>query len=146
MGGLGTEKRVTDLNSATAFSRISGHEHRTLHSLPSSRPGPPPDSRPHRKAIRASIELFFRWIKGHLRIKHYYGTSPNAVKTQIWIAVSTYLIIAILHKQLNLPGTLHRTLQLLSVHPFEKVTLNALLMETDHRTFINSDHNQLNLF
>ena len=95
---------------------------------------------------RWSIELFFRWIKGHLRIKHYYGTSPNAVKTQIWIAVSTYLIIAILHKQLKLPGTLHRTLQLLSVHPFEKVTLNELLMETDHRTFINPDPNQLNLF
>jgi hypothetical protein len=95
---------------------------------------------------RWSIELFFRWIKGHLRIKHYYGTSPNAVKTQIWIAVSTYLIIAILHKQLKLPGTLHRTLQLLSVHPFEKVTLNELLMETDHRTFIDSDPNQLSLF
>ena len=96
--------------------------------------------------MRWHIELFFRWIKGHLRIKHYYGTSPNAVKTQIWIAVSTYLIIAILHKQLKLPGTLHRTLQLLSVHPFEKTTLNELLMENDHRTFINSDPNQLNLF
>ena len=96
--------------------------------------------------MRWRIELFFRWIKGHLRIKHYYGTSPNAVKTQIWIAITTYLIIAILHKQLKLPGTLHRTLQLLSVHPFEKVTLNELLMETDHRTFINSDPNQLNLF
>jgi hypothetical protein len=95
---------------------------------------------------RWSIELFFRWIKGHLRIKHYYGTSPNAVKTQIWIAVSTYLMIAILHKQLKLPGTLHRTLQLLSVHPFEKVALNELLTETDHRSFINSDPNQLNLF
>ena len=95
---------------------------------------------------RWSIELFFRWIKGHLRIKHYYGTSPNAVKTQIWIAVTTYLMIAILHKQLKLPGTLHRTLQLLSVHPFEKVTLNELLTETDHRYFINTDPNQLNLF
>jgi IS4 transposase len=69
---------------------------------------------------RWSIELFFRWIKGHLRIKHYYGTSPNAVQTQIRIAVSTYLIIAILHKQFKLPGTLHRTLQLLSVHPLKK--------------------------
>jgi hypothetical protein len=74
--------------------------------------------------LRWRIELFFRWVKGHLRIKHYYGTSPNAVKTQIWIAVCTYLIIAILHKQLKLPGTLHRTLQILSVHPFEKVPLN----------------------
>ena len=96
--------------------------------------------------MRWRIELFFRWIKGHLSIKHYYGTSPNAVKTQIWIAVSTYLMIAILHKQLKLPGTLHRTLQLLSVHPFEKVALNELLMETEHRTFINSEPNQLNLF
>lgn len=96
--------------------------------------------------MRWHIELFFRWIKGHLRIKHYYGTSPNAVKTQIWIAISTYLMIAIIHKQLKLPGTLHRTLQLLSVHPFEKTTLNELLIETDHRTFINSDPNQLNLF
>lgn len=96
--------------------------------------------------LRWRIELFFRWIKGHLRIKHYYGTSPNAVKTQIWIAVCTYLMIAILHKQLKLPGTLHRTLQVLSVHPFEKVPLNELLMETNHRTFIGSDPNQLNLF
>jgi hypothetical protein len=96
--------------------------------------------------LRWRIELFFRWIKGHLRIKHYYGTSPNAVKTQIWIAVCTYLMIAILHKQLKLPGTLHRTLQVLSVHPFEKVTLNELLTETDHGTFITSDPNQLNLF
>jgi len=96
--------------------------------------------------LRWRIELFFRWAKGHLRIKHYYGTSPNAVKTQIWIAVCTYLIIAILHKQLKLPGTLHRTLQILSVHPFEKVPLNELLTETNHRTFINSDPNQLNLF
>jgi len=96
--------------------------------------------------LRWGIELFFRWIKGHLRIKHYYGTSPNAVKTQIWIAVCTYLMIAILHKQLKLPGTLHRTLQILSIHPFEKVPLNELLTETDHRTFINSDPSQLNLF
>ena len=96
--------------------------------------------------LRWRIELFFRWIKGHLRIKHNYGTSHNAVKTQIWIAVCTYLMIAILHKQLKLPGTLHRTLQILSVHPFEKVPLNELLTETDHRTFINSDPNQLNLF
>ena len=96
--------------------------------------------------LRWRIELFFRWVKGHLRIKHYYGTSPNAVKTQIWIAVCTYLMIAILHKQLRLPGTLHRTLQILSVHPFEKVPLNELLTETDHRTFMNSDPNQLNLF
>jgi Transposase DDE domain/Domain of unknown function (DUF4372) len=96
--------------------------------------------------MRWRIELFFRWIKQHLRIKHFYGTSPNAVKTQIWIAVTTYLIVAIIHKQMKLPGTLHRTLQLLSVHPFEKVTLNELLTESDHRICDNQDHNQLNLF
>jgi IS4 transposase len=96
--------------------------------------------------LRWRIQLFFRWVKGHLLIKHYYGTSHNAVKSQIWIAVCTYLMIAILHKQLKLPGTLHRTLQILSVHPFEKVPLNELLTETGHRTFTNSDPNQLNLF
>jgi hypothetical protein len=73
--------------------------------------------------MRWQIELFFRWIKSHLRIKHYYGTSPNAVKTQIWIAVAVYLMVAILHKQLSLPGSLHRTFQLLSIHPFEKVPI-----------------------
>ena len=96
--------------------------------------------------LRWRIELFFRWIKGHLRIKHYYGTSPNAVKTQIWIAVCTYLMIAILHKQLKLPGTLHRTLQVLSVHPFEKATLNELLTDFDPRSCTSPDPNQLNLF
>ena len=55
--------------------------------------------------LRWRIEWFFRWIKGHLRSKHYYGTSPNAVKTQIWIAVAVYLLVAIIHKQLSLPGT-----------------------------------------
>ena len=83
--------------------------------------------------LRWRIELFFRWIKGHLRIKHYYGTSPNAVKTQIWIAITVYLMVAIIHKQLSLPGTLHRTLQLLSVHPFEKVPIHELLTETDFK-------------
>lgn len=83
--------------------------------------------------LRWRIELFFRWIKGHLRIKHYYGTSPNAVKTQIWIAIAVYLMVAILHKQLSLPGTLHRTLQLLSVHPFEKAPLHELFTETEFK-------------
>lgn len=96
--------------------------------------------------LRWRIELFFRWIKGHLRIKHYYGTSPNAVKTQIWIAITVYLMVAILHKQLNLPGTLHRTLQLLSVHPFEKVPIHELLTETEFRSAELSTRNQLMLF
>lgn len=93
--------------------------------------------------LRWRIELFFRWIKGHLRIKHYYGTSPNAVKTQIWIAIAVYLMVAILHKQLSLPGTLHRTLQLLSVHPFEKAPLHKLLAETEFKMPSTIAANQL---
>jgi len=93
--------------------------------------------------LRWQVELFFRWIKGHLRIKHYYGTSPNAVKTQIWIAVTVYLLVAITHKQLKLPGTLHRTLQLLSVHPFDKTSLHELLTETNSDVFDTENHNQL---
>jgi hypothetical protein len=96
--------------------------------------------------LRWRIELFFRWIKQHLRIKHFYGTSSNAVKTQIWIAVTVYLLIAILHKQLNLPGTLHRTLQLLSVHPFEKVSLQELLTQNEFNTLLLPDSKQLTLW
>jgi hypothetical protein len=96
--------------------------------------------------LRWRIELFFRWIKGHLRIKHYFGTSPNAVKTQIWIAVSVYLMVAILHKQMNLPGTLHRTFQLLSIHPFEKVPLHELLTECYSNENNPMNHNQLLLW
>jgi hypothetical protein len=70
--------------------------------------------------LRWQVELFFRWIKQNLRIKHFFGNSGNAVRTQIWISVAVYVMIAILQKELKLPGTLHRTLQILSVHPFEK--------------------------
>jgi hypothetical protein len=95
---------------------------------------------------RWQIELFFKWIKGHLRIKHYFGTSPNAVKSQIWIAVAVYLMVAILHKELNLPGSLHRTFQLLSIHPFEKVPINELLTETDFKPYMPPKNNQLMLW
>ena len=106
---------------------------------------------------RWQIELFFKWIKGHLRIKHYFGTSPNAVKTQIWIAVAVYLMVAILHKQLQLPGRLHRTWlarpllrirygQLLSIHPFEKVPIHELLTETDFKPYMPNKNNQLMLW
>lgn len=92
---------------------------------------------------RWQIELFFRWIKQHLRIKHFFGTSPNAVKTQVWIAVSIYVLIAILHKELRLPGSLHRTLQILSVHPFEKIPLHELLTETPDNFMDTHNPNQL---
>jgi hypothetical protein len=96
--------------------------------------------------LRWQIELFFRWVKGHLRIKHFFGNSANAVKTQIWIAVSTYFLVAIIHKQLRLPGTLHRTLQLLSVHPFEKMPLHELLTKTEFTDPFTPNLNQLQLF
>jgi hypothetical protein len=95
---------------------------------------------------RWQIELFFKWIKGHLRIKHYFGTSPNAVKSQIWIAVAVYLMVAILHKQLQLPGKLHRTFQLLSIHPFDKVPIHELLTETDFKSYMPHKNNQLMLW
>lgn len=96
--------------------------------------------------LRWQVELFFRWIKQNLRIKHFFGNSGNAVRTQIWIAVAVYVMIAILHKELKLPGTLHRTLQILSVHPFEKVTLHELLTETTFASLIMTNSNQLTLW
>ena len=96
--------------------------------------------------LRWQVELFFRWIKQNLRIKHFYGNSGNAVRTQIWISVAVYVMIAILHKELKLPGTLHRTLQILSVHPFEKVTLHELLAEVNPNPLTTSTSNQLTLW
>jgi len=98
---------------------------------------------------RWQIELFFKWIKQHLRIKAFYGTSENAVKTQIWIAVSTYVIVAILRKCLHLELNLYTILQILSVNLFEKVQLNQLLENSNYKIMPNSKEQfckQLNLF
>jgi hypothetical protein len=78
---------------------------------------------------RWQIELFFKWIKQHLRIKRFFGTSQNAVKTQIWIAVAAYVLIAIVRKRLNVELSLHAMLQILSVTPFEKTPLSQLFSE-----------------
>jgi hypothetical protein len=80
--------------------------------------------------LRWQVELFFKWIKQHLRIKSFFGTSPNAVKTQIWIAVSVYLLVAIVKKRLNLPGSLHTILQILEVNLFEKIPISQLVEAT----------------
>lgn len=93
--------------------------------------------------MRWKIELFFRWIKQHLRIRHFYGNSTNAVKTQIWISVIVYLIVAILHKEMKLPGTLHRTFQILSTCPFSQTPLHELLMKSDFKPSNMLDFNQL---
>ena len=95
---------------------------------------------------RWQIELFFKWIKQHLRIKSFYGTTPNAVKTQIWIAVSVYLLIAIVKKRLKIEISLYTFLQILSVHIFEKSPILELINELDYKTKIPYQVNQLNLF
>jgi len=95
---------------------------------------------------RWQVELFFKWIKQHLRIKSFFGTSDNAVKTQVWIAICVYVLVAILKKQLNLPGSLHKILQILSVNAFEKVALQELLTQTMPRFQDDENHNQLMLF
>jgi hypothetical protein len=92
---------------------------------------------------RWQIELFFRWIKQHLCIQRFFGQSRNAVKTQIWIALCVYLLIAILKKERHLPGSLHTILQIISVHPFEKVALDQLLTKTLPPLPTTSPDNQL---
>src|SRR5271166_4341794 len=96
--------------------------------------------------MRWQVELFFKWIKQHLRIKRFYGNSMNAVKTQVWIAVSVYVLVAILKKELQLPQGLHSILQILRVSTFEKVPLNQLLTATLSRNYETEDHNQLMLW
>ena len=95
---------------------------------------------------RWQIELFFKWIKQHLRIKRFYGTSENAVKTQIWIAVSMYVLIAIIKKKLNLDTSLYTLLQILSITLFEKMPLQQALQTIEERSNIMENQNQLNLF
>jgi len=95
---------------------------------------------------RWQVELFFRWIKQNLRIKHFFGTSPNAVKTQVWIAICVYVLVAILKKQLHLPESLHKILQILSVNAFEKTPLQELLTQQTSPIQNYVNHNQLTLF
>jgi hypothetical protein len=92
------------------------------------------------------VELFFKWIKQHLRIKAFYGTSENAVKTQIWIAVSIYVLIAIVRKRLGLQANLYQILQILSVTLFEKVPILQALEVSDFQKDLAADQNQLILF
>ena len=95
---------------------------------------------------RWQVELFFKWIKQHLRIKAFYGTSENAVKTQIWIAVSVYVLVAIIRKRLGLKVSLYQILQILSVTLFEKTPILQALQPSDSRDDLLDFANQLNLF
>ena len=95
---------------------------------------------------RWQVELFFKWIKQHLRIKKFLGTSENAVKTQIWIAVSVYVLVAIVKKRLNIEASLYSLLQILSVTLFEKIPLLQALPHDDAASIQPFPNNQLNLF
>ena len=95
---------------------------------------------------RWQVELFFKWIKQHLRIKSFYGTSENAVKTQIWIAVSIYVLVAIVRKRLGLEVSLYQILQILSVTLFEKVPILQVFESSDSQDNLVADRNQLILF
>jgi hypothetical protein len=95
---------------------------------------------------RWQVELFFKWIKQHLRIKQFYGTSENAVKTQVWCAVSGYVLVAIVKKELQLKASLYTLLQILSVTVFEKTSLHQALAEIEDSAEVYKSNNQLNLF
>ena len=95
---------------------------------------------------RWQVELFFKWIKQHLRIKAFYGTSENAVKTQIWIAVSVYVLVAIVRKRLRLEASLYQILQILSLTLFEKTPILCALQASDEGTNFAENVNQLILF
>ena len=94
---------------------------------------------------RWQVELFFKWVKQHLRIKRFYGTSENAVKTQIWTAVAVYVLVAIVKKQLHLDASLYTLLQILSVTLFEKMPLQQALIEPARQPNDPANANQLNL-
>ena len=95
---------------------------------------------------RWQVELFFKWIKQHLRIKKFYGTTENAVKTQIWIAISVYVLIAIIKKRLKLASSLYGLLQMLSLTLFEKTTLQDALQGATPPENDRPSAKQLNLF
>ena len=95
---------------------------------------------------RWQVELFFKWIKQNLRIKNFFGNSENAVKSQIWIAISVYVLVAILKKELKIAPSLYTILQVLSVSLFEKTELNQLLLFSDYKEDATTQLNQLKLF
>lgn len=106
----------------------------------------PPITIAHLYRSRWQVELFFKWIKQNLRIKAFYGTSENAVKSQIWIAVSVYILVAIMKKQLRIPENLYTILQILSVTIFERVPLFQLLTDLEYKTEYAPSSKQLKLF
>lgn len=92
------------------------------------------------------IELFFKWIKQHLKVKSFWGQSENAVKTQVWIAVSVYVLVAIAKKKFLLEQSLYEILQILSISIFERTPINELFQLTQKQYFKEQNHNQLKMF
>ena len=144
--------RLTGVHSATDYPetlrRIKYHDaeqRRTLVFL-TNQITLPPLTIAELYRSRWRIELFFRWIKQHLRIKAFYGTSENAVKSQIWIAVSVYALIAIIKKRLSLEPNLYTILQILSLTVFEKTPLDQLLRKEPHSFHKQGQPKQLTLF
>ena len=144
---------LTAIESALAYPdplrRISYFDAATnkrLKFLTNNFAPPGADHRPHLQVALGKIELFFKWIKQHLRIKQFYGTSENAVKTQIWIAVSVYVLVAIARKRLGLEASLYQILQILSVTLFEKTPILQALQPSDSHENLLDDPNQLILF
>ena len=95
---------------------------------------------------RWKIELFFKWIKQHLKIKSFWGHSENAVKTQVWIAVSIYVLVAIAKKKFMLQQSLYEIIQILSISIFEKMPINQLFQQTQLQYFKEHNHNQLKMW
>ena len=95
---------------------------------------------------RWQVELFFKWIKQYLRIKRFYGTTENAVKTQIWIAISVYVLVAIVKKRLNTETSLYTILQILSLTIFEKTPIDQFVKNTKVQISMSKNNNQMNLF
>src|SRR5580692_9835507 len=109
-------------------------------------PGCPLPPSPRSTKAAGKVELFFKWIKQHLRIKRFFGTSENAVKTQIWIAVSVYVLVAIVKKRLALDASLYALLQIFSVTLFEKMPMYQALAQDNSKCDTAQITNQLNLF
>ena len=96
--------------------------------------------------LRWRVELFFKWIKQNLRIKHFFGTTDNAVKTQVWIAICVYVLVAIMRKELRLELSLSQILQILSVNAFEQIPLAELVAKAQSQVNSGDSHNQMMLW
>lgn len=143
---------LTGVHSATDYPdhvrriKVYDAEHDTLLVLLTNAFDLPALTVAHLYRCRWQVELFFKWIKQHFRIKTFFGTSENAVKTQVWIAIAVYVLVAIVKKRLNLQTSLYTILQTLSLTLFEKTPLDQLLTNIEMESTPSLSDNQLNLF